>query len=162
MEIIKSSPDLEYDRMYCPSTDEIIFETGRVVVNEDADAFIGYWLGGVLESPSIADDKLKSDWNEYWERRHELKNGNDEWSVVESFLKNYDNPSWIVHECTFEGGNNGPVYTTVYYVVMKDTIIEDDPNYNEDNYDEYLSGAYDLNPDIVKDGDKCGLKSVSG
>jgi len=38
MEIIECSPEMSIDRMYCPSTDEVIFAPGYEELNEDANA----------------------------------------------------------------------------------------------------------------------------
>jgi hypothetical protein len=169
MKIIEQHPEIKYDRMYCPSTDEVIFAPDYEEINEDADAFIAYWHGDVLEEPSITDEKLEAAWKKYFnkwsvandaykdyinglqqdeiifEEMEKVRNkifhrwngaADDEyidiWKLVEQFLMEYDNPNWIVYECTFSGMACGPVSTTVYYVVKSDTIIEDDPDINDD------------------------------
>jgi len=132
MEIIQCSPEMEYDRMYCPSTDEVIFAPDYEEINEGAEAFIAYWHGEVLDEPSITDDRLEKAWIEYFEKWDELMENLDAWEAVEKFLSDYENPSWIVYECTFHGMACGPVATTVYYVVKADTEIELDPNYDEE------------------------------
>jgi len=122
---------MSVDRMYCPSTDEVIFAPDYEELNENADAFIAYWHGEVLYEPSIKDEKLNSAWEEYFEKWR----GSDEidiWEAVEKFLTEYENPSWIVYECTFYGMACGPVSTTVYHVVKADTVIEEDPNIDID------------------------------
>ena len=131
MEIRQVSPSSSYDRMYCPSTNEIIFAPGYEEIRTNADAFIAYWHGDVLADPYITDSKLEADWKEYYEKRTELS-GIDLWELVEKFLKDYNNPGWIVYECTFYGIACGPVRTLVYFVVKADTLIEEDPECEED------------------------------
>ena len=136
MEIHSESPSFSYDRMYCPSTNEIICAPGFEEIETDADAFIAYWHGYVLEGPLITDIKLEADWKEYFEKRNESGTV-DLWETVENFLEDYNNPDWIVYECTFYGIANGPDRTLVYFVVKADTLIEEDPECEEDlNYKE--------------------------
>lgn len=131
MKIIQCTPSMESDRMYCPSTDEVIFAPDYEEINESADAFIAYWHGEVLDQPSITDEKLKAAWDEYFEKWNDSEDI-DIWDSVEKFLIDYENPAWIVYECTFHGIACGPVSTTVYYVVKADTVIEEDPAPGED------------------------------
>ena len=132
MKIIKCCPEMSTDRMYCPSSDEVIFAPEYEEINENADAFIAYWHGEVLDQPAITDEKLKAAWEKYFEKWDELYEELDPFEIVEKFLKSFRNSKWKVLECTFHGMACGPVSTTVYYVVKADTIIEEDPNYNED------------------------------
>ena len=48
--------------------------------------------------------------------------------MVPKFLSEYEYPDWIVYECTFYGMACGLVQNTIYFVVKADTIIEDDPD----------------------------------
>jgi hypothetical protein len=121
---------MDTDRMYCPSTDEVIFAPDYEEINENAEAFIAYWHGEVLDQPSITDEKLKAAWEEYF-KKWKVSEDIDIWNSVEKFLIDYENPSWIVYECTFNGMACGPISTTVYYVIKADTVIEEDPNYKE-------------------------------
>lgn len=137
MEIIQCSPEMDIDRMYCPSTNEVIFAPGDEEINEDADAFIAYWHGEVLEEPSIKDEKLEAAWNEFFGKWSESEDEDcDLWDAVEKFLTDYENPAWTVYECTFYGMACGPTSTTVYYVVKRDTVVEVDPDYVEESDDE--------------------------
>jgi len=123
---------MSIDRMYCPSTDEVIFAPGYEEINENAEAFIAYWHGEVLDQPEIKDEKLLAAWEKYYEKWDELMEEFDPFEIVEKFLEGYNNDEWIVYECTFYGMACGPVQTTVYYVVKKDTVIEVDSDYNEE------------------------------
>jgi hypothetical protein len=127
MKIIQCSPEMDTDRMYCPSTNETIFAPYYEEINESAEAFIAYWHGEVLDQPEIKDPKLKAGWDTYFEKWDELYEELDPYEIVEKFLKSYRNSKWKVLECTFHGMACGPVSTTVYYVVKADTIIEEDP-----------------------------------
>ena len=136
MEIHSESPSFSYDRMYCPSTNEIIFAHGCEEIRTNAHALIAHWHGDVLDEPLIKDSKLKADWKEYYEKRNELRVV-DRWELVERFFNDYNNPDWIVYECTFYGIACGPVRTLVYFVVKADTLIEEVPECEEDlNYKE--------------------------
>jgi hypothetical protein len=132
MKIIQCSPDMDTDRMYCPSTDEVIFAPDYEEINDSAEAFIAYWHGEVLDQPEIKDPKLKVAWDKYFEKWDELSEEMFPFDIVEKFLRSYRNSKWKVFECTFHGMACGPVSTTVYYVVKDDTFIEEDPNYDKD------------------------------
>jgi hypothetical protein len=124
------------DRMYCPSTDEVIFAPDYEEINENAEAFIAYWHGEVLTEPLITDAKLESAWNEYYKKWEESGEEDlDIWEAVEKFFRSYRNSKWKVLECTFHGMACGPVSTTVYFVVKSDTIIEEDPAPGKNPYE---------------------------
>ena len=127
MKIVQASPNMSTDRMYCPSTNEVIFAPYFEEINEGAVSFIAYWHGEVLDQPEIKDPKIKAAWAKYFEKWDEMYEELDPWEIVEKFLKSYKNPNWKVMECTYHGIACGPVSTTVYYVVKTDTIIEGDP-----------------------------------
>ncbi len=131
MEIIKACLDMESERMYCPSTDDVIFAPGDEEISEYAEAFIAYWHGEVLYEPVIRDEELKGAWNKLYENLKESDSFPDMWEIVEKFLTEYENNSWIIYECTFCGMACGPVSTTVYFVVNSDTVIEIDPENEE-------------------------------
>ena len=139
MEIIKCSPEMSVDRMYCPSTDEVIFAPDYEMINDNADAFIAYWHGEVLTEPEIKDPKLEEAWEatyRAWDEQVDTEI--DIWDLVDKFLAEYENPGWIVYECTFYGMACGPVSTTVYFVVKNDTIIEEDPDFDAEEEEEDL------------------------
>ena len=127
---------MEYDRMYCPSTNEVIFAPNYEEIYDGAEAFIAYWHGEVLDEPTITDDNLATAWQNYQEIWDELLDEFDVYELVEQFLRDYENPEWIVLECTFHGMACGPVSTTVYYVVKADTIIELNPENSDEDEDE--------------------------
>lgn len=131
MKIVQCSPEMDTDRMYCPSTGEVIFAPYYEEINESAEAFIAYWHGEVLDQPEIKDTKLKASWDKYLSKWNE-SNDIDIFEAVEKFLKKYKNEEWIVYECTFYGMACGPTTTTIYYVVKSDTVIEEDPNPSKD------------------------------
>lgn len=122
---------MDTDRMYCPSTGEVIFAPYYEEINESAEAFIAYWHGEVLDQPEIKDTKLKASWDKYLSKWNE-SNDIDIFEAVEKFLKKYKNEEWIVYECTFYGMACGPTTTTIYYVVKSDTVIEEDPHPGKD------------------------------
>lgn len=136
MKIIKAYPEVECDRMYCPSTDEVIFAPGYEEINEYAESFIAYWHGEVLYEPVIRDEVLKGAWCKLYENLKESDSFPDMWEIVERFLKEYENNSWVVYECEFCGMACGPVSSTVYFVVKADTVIEIDPGNEEEDEDE--------------------------
>lgn len=65
MKLIECSPEMSTDRMYCPSTDEVIFAPDYEEIYDGAEAFIAYWHGEVLNETSITDSLLEKEWNKY-------------------------------------------------------------------------------------------------
>ena len=97
---------------------------------------MAYWHGEVLDEPLITHQALEEAWEAIYKEWAEQEEPElDIWELVEKFLLEYENPDWIVYECTFYGMACGPVQTTVYYVVKSDTIIEEDPDPEEDEDD---------------------------
>jgi hypothetical protein len=148
MEYFQCDPSMSTDRMYCPSTDEVIFAPHYEEINEYADAFLAYWHGEFLDQPLIKDQNMEKVWEAIYQEWEEQEDPELEiWDLVEKFLKEYDKPGWIVYECTFYGMACGPVQTTVYYVVKEDTVIEEDPDYEEDYDDDYEDREDEETPD---------------
>ena len=136
MQINSYSIEESTDRMYCPSTGEVIFAPGYEAINQDAEAFIAYWHGDVLEEPFIKNADLKEAWDAFYSNWDRKNPDLDLWEALEKFFHEYPNDDWIVIECIYEGIACGPVATNVYNVVLKDTVIEIDPDYNEDEENE--------------------------
>ena len=134
--------------MFCPSTDEVIFAPDYEEINENAEAFIAYWHGEVLDQPSITDEKLKAAWDEYFEKWKDSEDI-DIWDSVEKFLTDYENPAWIVYESTFHGMACGPVATTVYFVVKADTVIEYDPNIDNEEEEKEEKTDKEIEDEIL-------------
>jgi hypothetical protein len=136
MELIECAPE-SIDRMYCPSTDEVIFAPGMEEIADNAEALLGYWHHGFINEPHINNEILKAAWDEYFS-----KNLKDEfpfgykWEELRKFFLEYENQEWLTYECDFYGMACGPVTTTVIYVVKADTIIEVDPDYDEEEAEE--------------------------
>jgi len=118
------------ERMYCPSTKEVIFAPDWDYINTDAKAFKGYWHCEFMLEPTIEDAELRTAWNNYYETY--LKDKNPDWDDYRKFFQQLDRPDWIAWECDFHGIACGPISFTVIYVVKGDTIIEEDPEYNEE------------------------------
>ena len=128
MKIIECAPSMSTDRMYCPSTDEVIFAPGYDEISIGAKAFVACWHDEVLDHPEFNDVKLEAAWDavfKEWDAQEDPEL--DLFELVPKFLSEYENPDWIVYECTFYGMACGPVQNTIYFVVKADTIIEDDP-----------------------------------
>jgi len=127
------------DRMYCPSTDEVIFAPGNKYINSNADAFIGRWSRGSMKTTSAKDRELKKAWKAYY--KENIKKKKSEWEEYQAFFKEYDNPEWIVYECKHLLIACVTIKITDIYVVKADTIIEADP--------EYSNKVIQLNNDFI-------------
>lgn len=132
MEIYNYSPKMDTDRMYCPSSQELVFSPELEELNAKANALIAYWHTEALEQPFIKDENLKLAWDRYLTHWKETDEETDIWVPVQNFLSNYENQDWIVYECTFYEQTCGPSSETIFFVVKADTIIEPDPAFHND------------------------------
>jgi len=140
MEILSYAPSMSKDRMYCPSTDEVIFAPHYDEIEMFADAMIAFWHDEFTHEPTINATGLEQAWEAvYLKWKAETDPALNIWELLNKFLSEYQNPDWIVYECTFYGMTCGPVSTTMWFVVRKDTVIEEDP----DLEDEEEEGAGD-------------------
>lgn len=131
MQILETFTSYEGHRMICPSTDEIIWAPDMEELNTQAVALKGMWYFETLEEPEINDPQLQKDWEvfcEHWEKDPNRQGFSD---AVGQFLKEYNNPEWVVYYCEY--------YRTAacYYVVLADTIIEEDPEDGSEYLDKH-------------------------
>ena len=118
-------------RMYCSDTDEVIFDSSLEFVNSDAKAFAAIWWAETMDEPDIKDDQLA----EAWKQRCS-KGGDDfpdDWDDVLNFLEARDSPEWEAIECMFEGMACGPVSYSAVFVVKVGTVVEEDPEVEEED-----------------------------
>lgn len=133
MKIITHSID-DYERLYCPSTGEVIFSIWNEFIEYRAIAVAGYWNDDGIEEPKINDNALQARWNSFLEAK--TKNGGlPEWEEVIAFLRDFDNDDWIVYDCSYNISVAGTF--CFCFVVKKDAIFEDDPDYtDEEGYED--------------------------
>lgn len=155
MKIIPYDADGE-ERMYCPSTNEVIIDPEECEINETADAVIGFW--GSLEpaEPIITNDKLQEAWDTFLKTfiqdarksratnagaDNDISDSDDDdddidelelWEALKEFLKNFKSREWIVYETTM---SSGPGADEMYFVVKADTILQE-IEYEDDDEDE--------------------------
>jgi hypothetical protein len=109
--------DLGHFNLFCPATGEII--CGPNEVNEKAKSLRGFWIGDVLEEPTIPDAKLRSAW------RKAVKEADGADSLMlERFLRGYAAPTWCAFAITTSGMACGPVSSTAWFVLDLDVEIE--------------------------------------
>lgn len=132
MKIIKHSLE-DYERLYCPSTGAVIQSIWDEMLDYHADGLIALWDADNMDSTHINDGDLMSAWHDYYENY--TKNGRMmEWENLIAFLEKYNNDDWIVYDCEY---NISVAGTFLYcYVVKKDTIFEDDPDYTDEENEE--------------------------
>ena len=112
--------------IYCHSTSEYLLKPGDMGLNPEANAIIGHWLDEIMNEPHIKDKELEKAWekcyNDYLDKEddelHPLE-------VLVDFLKEYNNPSWMVYQITERGMACGPTYHTAWLVVPADTMIQE-------------------------------------
>ena len=97
MKLIECSPEMSTDRMYCPSTDEVIFAPDYEEINDNAEAFIASWDAEDLYEPTINDETFKAAWEKFYNEdlKEKLKTHTYIWDDFRNFLKNYENSEWV-------------------------------------------------------------------
>ncbi len=116
--------ELSHMNLYSPSTGEVLCneETG---FNQDAKSLKGFWINEVLTEPIIIDSSLKTAWIKFLEKCEEEEElFTPTYDHLVKFLKDYDNPTWIVFEITNCGMACGPSSSTVWYVVDMEIQLE--------------------------------------
>lgn len=134
MKIIKHFLE-DYERLYCPSTGEVIQSIWNETLNYDAKGLMALWSAEGMDSLNINDEDLLSEWYDYYETN--TKDGRVmEWKNLIAFLEKYNNDDWIVYDCEYNISVAGTFL--LCFVVKKDTIFEDDPDYTDDEYEEEI------------------------
>lgn len=130
MEIITGT-DFSYERLYCPSTGEVIMGPilNDIVIQPKAVGAL--WDYQFIDTPEIYDPKIRLAWDAFC-KNWRLKDITLE--MVEKFLTDYDNPDWKVYECELEGMGCGPISRTILYVVKADTIVEVHPAFEDEAF----------------------------
>jgi len=54
--------ETENDSLFCPISGELIFNESEM--NENARSLLGYWVGEVIDTPTIKDKKLQKAWDD--------------------------------------------------------------------------------------------------
>ena len=135
MEIIKLSPGYD-ERIYCPSTNEVILDQAADDLNHDAEALIGYWHDDGIDEPYCNNKTLEKEWEERYNNFLETEDDEfDVFDLLSDFLEKYENPEWKVYELRFSGMACGPISYTVWFVVKADTIIDTGPDSEDETKD---------------------------
>ena len=111
-------------RIYCPSTDEEIFNLDWEPINETATALIAAWFSCVIEDPVFNNESIKNDWESFFENCSQEEKQSNFYDFLSAFLENYDAPQWRVYQVETSGISCGPSSNTDWYVVLADTVIE--------------------------------------
>ena len=133
MKIIDYDADAE-ERMYCPSTREVIVDPDGGLINGEADAVIGFWGSLSPTEPEIKDEKLRTAWDAFLGQfKRDAGAGDadgdddeidelDVWEALEGFLGDFKSKRWIVYKTTM---SSGPGADEMYIVVKADTILQE-------------------------------------
>jgi hypothetical protein len=94
-----------------------------VIIDEECDdkspSLIAYWHSACFPEPLANNKEIAERWQQYLEDIDDIP----DFDYLETFLKEYDNPEWIVYVIEGYGMSCGPVSDTVWLVVDKDTIV---------------------------------------
>jgi len=123
--------NLDYSeyRMYNPVKNEVIIEED---CDDDAESLIAYWFSEVFDEPLIKDDLLRSSWEEFSAKYEAENDDTPGYEELEKFLSEYDAAEWIVYIICSSGIACGPISNTGWFVVDKDTLVEE--IYDENAY----------------------------
>jgi hypothetical protein len=118
--------DMISGRIYCPSTDEEIFTLEELApINQKAKAVIAAWFSCVIDQPVFNHEGFKKDWESFFDKYRKETKRKDFFDLLTEFLEEYETPEWRVYEVHTSGLACGPVFNTDWYVVLADTVIED-------------------------------------
>ena len=128
--MIYDNIELYSGRIYCPSTDEEIFNLEWEPINQSATALIAAWFSCAIDDPVFNNESLKNDWELFFEKHSTEENQNNIYDILSDFLDKYDAPQWRVYQIETSGLSCGPSSNTDWYVVLADTVVEG----NEDDF----------------------------
>ncbi|HOO99256.1 MAG TPA: hypothetical protein PLV06_06075 [Bacteroidales bacterium] len=118
---------LNYDfseyKIYNPVRGDVIVDPE---CDDDAPSLHAYWFTEMITEPMIKDPGLSEAWESFIKKAEEEDENFMLWSDdLVKFLEGYDNPAWKVLEVTSSGIACGPVSSTIWFVVDKETEIEE-------------------------------------
>lgn len=113
--------ELNHYNFYCPATGHLILSDGGDGT-ENAKSLKGLWVDEVFEEPTFKDETFQKAWEEYYEK-HLDEDTDFEFDILEKFLKETKNETWVCYKITTSGMACGPVSTTVWLVIDMDTEI---------------------------------------
>jgi hypothetical protein len=117
--------EMHSGRMFCPSTNEEIFTLDDLVpINEQAKALIATWCSEYIDEPVFNHEGFRDNWESFLNKN---KKQDVEFMLSDflyEFLVDYEESCWRVFEISTSGFACGPIYSTEWYVVLADTIIE--------------------------------------
>lgn len=111
---------LDHYNLFCPTTGQQILSEDDF--NDEAPSFIGYWLDDFMTEPTIKNEKLKKDWDEFYTGFTNLNNREPDFEEIEKFMINYPEPNWVIFKITNHGIACGPFASTVYKVLNFNSI----------------------------------------
>jgi hypothetical protein len=121
---------LSHFDLYSPVNGEPIANED-IGFNVDAKSLVGYWMDEVMNEPFIKNNEFASKWEErIAEKEEELEDYLDYYEALETFLKEYSCPTWIVFKITTGTEAGGPGDETVWFVI--DMQARTEQNANED------------------------------
>ena len=109
---------------YCPVTGKNLMELYGEGLKE-VNSFKGQWVDVDLEMPTVKCREL----GDAWEARYRSDIMEDEEEryedeVLESFLREYDQPNWVAFEITTHAIACGPVCSVVWFVLDLGNLSE--------------------------------------
>jgi len=120
--------DLEISdyKMFNPNNNDVIVDQK---LNEKSASLIAYWIDEVFLEPFINNSKLEKSWEDFLAKYEEENDGDLPYlDDLVKFLEEYNSSEWIVYAITESGIACGPVSNTTWFVVDKDTLVEENSN----------------------------------
>jgi len=117
-------------KMYNPVTGEVIIDGEW---SDEPKSLIAIWSDYAFEEPDIKNEAFKKDWETFEAKYKQEHDCDSDFDTLDKFLEEYDSSDWIVFEIGNSGLSCGPGASTAWFVVDKDTIVEeqDAPEYDE-------------------------------
>ncbi len=113
---------LSHSNFYCPATGEVIVDEDAEFMNENAKSLMGYWSSLVFEEPCINNKSLETGWGKFVKKfERETDGDSPDYEDFETFLREYNNPTWVVFAFTNTGVGHGFQSDTLWLVIDMDT-----------------------------------------
>lgn len=115
------------ERLYSPSTGQIVYDPKSGMIDLQAKALIAAWNQEVFHQPQINDDVLRDEWHQYFDYYY-FDTEEDETLLYQDILTNFlrlqENPDWQVYKCILYNDQTLPHCITLWCLVKADTALE--------------------------------------
>lgn len=106
-------------KVYNPIKGDVIIDDDDC--NDESPSLIAYWHSACFPESTINNKEFNERWKQYIIDIDDMPDSD----YLEIFLREYENPEWIVYIIDSCGMGCGPSFDTIWLVVNKYTIVEE-------------------------------------